>query len=63
VIAARDALAAMHLDGISDLVPTWRSLTVHFDPLRIDREHIVGTTLHASRASRCPKSRRWRHGG
>jgi len=38
VMATRDALAAMNLDGIVDVVPTWRSLTVHFDPLRLDRE-------------------------
>ena len=38
VIAARDALAALKLDGISDMVPTWRSLTVHFDSLQLDRE-------------------------
>lgn len=44
VIAARDALAALKLDGISDMVPTWRSLTVHFDPLRLDRE-LLGTHL------------------
>ena len=38
VMAARDALAALKLEGISDLVPTYRSLTVHFDPLQLDRD-------------------------
>ncbi|MBI5792870.1 MAG: 5-oxoprolinase subunit PxpB [Rhodocyclales bacterium] len=50
VIAARDALAAMLLDGISDLVPTWRSLTVHFDPLRIDRNALSAQLLQAAQA-------------
>lgn len=41
VMAARDALAADRLDGITDVVPTWRSLTVHFDPLRLDRQRLA----------------------
>ncbi len=40
VMAARDALQALKLDGISDMVPTWRSLTVHFDPLRLPHEQL-----------------------
>jgi inhibitor of KinA len=50
VIAARDALAAMKLAGISDVVPTWRSLTVHFDPLRLDRELLGAQLLHCAEA-------------
>ncbi|MBK9021667.1 MAG: 5-oxoprolinase subunit PxpB [Sulfuritalea sp.] len=51
VIAARDTLAAMHLDGISDLVPTWRSLTVHFDPLRLNRELLSAHLLQAAQVA------------
>jgi KipI family sensor histidine kinase inhibitor len=47
VMAARDALAADTFPGITDLVPTYRSLTVHFDPLRIDRAALV-ERLHAA---------------
>lgn len=50
VIAARDALAAMKLAGIGDVVPTWRSLTVHFDPLRLDRELLGERLLQCARA-------------
>lgn len=50
VMAARDALAADTLPGITDLVPTYRSLTVHFDPPRIDRAALV-ERLHAAAAS------------
>ena len=50
VMAARDALAGLKLDGISDMVPTWRSLTVHFDPLRLDREILAARLLEAAQA-------------
>lgn len=50
VMAARDALAAMKLDGISDVVPTYRSLTVHFDPLLLDREVLTVHLLEAAQA-------------
>lgn len=46
VMAVRDAVAAAQLDGIADIVPTYRSLTVHFDPLVIDRAALIGQ-LHA----------------
>lgn len=47
VMAARDTLAALKLDGIGDVVPTYRSLTVHFDPLRLDRELLGRRLLEA----------------
>ena len=50
VMAARDALAAMKLEGISDVVPTYRSLTVHFDPLLLDREVLTSRLLEAAQA-------------
>ena len=51
VMAARDALAALQLDGISDVVPTYRSLTVHFDPLRLDRDRLTQGLLEAAQAT------------
>ena len=50
VMAARDALAARHLVGISDVVPTWRSLTVHFDPLQLDRDHLAACLMQSADA-------------
>lgn len=50
VIAARDALAALRLDGIGDVVPTWRSLTVHFDPLQLDRQQLSEQLLECALA-------------
>ena len=62
VIAARDALAALRLEGISDVVPTWRSLTVHFDPLQLDRERLAGHLLEcaAAGAQKSALATRWR---
>ncbi len=50
VMAARDALCALKLAGISDVVPTYRSLTVHFDPLHLDREILARSLLQAAQA-------------
>ena len=62
VVAARDALAALKLDGISDVVPTYRSLTVHFDPLRLDRGALARHLLDAAQTPRHESARatRWR---
>jgi KipI family sensor histidine kinase inhibitor len=48
VMAARDALQALGLDGITDIVPTWRSLAVHFDPLRLSHEALRQALLQAA---------------
>lgn len=48
VMAAREALAALQLEGISDLVPTYRSLTVHFDPQQLDRDALGRVLLQAA---------------
>jgi len=50
VMAARDAVCCLRLDGISDVVPTYRSLTVHFDPLRLDRTTLVEQLLEIALA-------------
>jgi len=63
VMAARAALA--RLPGITDLVPTYRSLTVHFDPLATDHEAVrrelaraaatdAAATIHGSRTWEVP---------
>ena len=50
VMAARDCVAAAGLDGITDIVPTYRSLTVHFDPLRVDRAGLAACLISAAEA-------------
>lgn len=48
VLAARDALGA--LPGISDVVPSYRSLTVHFDPAILARDELAAKLLQAADA-------------
>ena len=48
VMAARNALG--NLPGVVDLVPTYRSLTVHFDPQRLPREELEARLLQAAKA-------------
>lgn len=51
VMAARNALLGLPgLTGITDVVPAYRSLTVHFDPLRLDREALAQALLDAAEA-------------
>lgn len=49
VLASRDALGKLR--GITDVVPTYRSLTVHFDPAIVDREEVVAKLTHAAESS------------
>jgi len=50
VMAARNAVSGLGLEGISDVVPTYRSLTVHFDPLRLDRDSLIERLLEIALA-------------
>ncbi len=49
-IALADALQAGDLTGIRDIVPTYRSVAVYFDPLRTDYEALLAfVETHANR--------------
>jgi KipI family sensor histidine kinase inhibitor len=50
-MASRAALADMKLGGITDLVPTYRSLTVHFDPMRLEPQALSKCLLQAAQAA------------
>ena len=41
VLALDAAVNAAHIDGVTETVPTYRSLMVHYDPVRLTREAIV----------------------
>ncbi|PZO02233.1 MAG: allophanate hydrolase [Hyphomicrobiales bacterium] len=41
VLALDAALAADPPDGLRELVPTYRSLMIHYDPLRLDRARLI----------------------
>lgn len=60
VMAARDALPDR--PGITDVVPAYRSLTVHFDPRQLDAGTLRGELLRlASRQASAPAARPGRH--
>ncbi len=64
VMALAGAVAAMAEPAVSDLVPTFRSLTVHFDPLRADGVALGRRLLEAATAppagTAAESGRRWR---
>ena len=41
VVALDHALCSLQLDGVQECVPTYRSLLVVFDPLRISRDDLI----------------------
>jgi len=59
--ALADALDAARIAGVRDIVPTFRSVAVYFDPLKTDGaalvdaiEHVVGQTSASPRVNRSP---------
>jgi inhibitor of KinA len=42
VIALAEALESLSSQGVRDIVPAYRTVTVFFDPLRVDYEALVG---------------------
>src|SRR5215813_13874898 len=62
VLALDRALTAAKVEGITETVPTYRSLLVHYDPVQIGFDALGETLLVlASRpAPASTKSRRWR---
>jgi KipI family sensor histidine kinase inhibitor len=62
VLALDKALAAAAVEGVTETVPTYRSLLVHYDPVRIDFETLGGRLLALAEMPVPPagKARRWR---
>ena len=57
VTALAEALRGAAIDGVIDLVPTFRSLMIHYDPLRVGhmalRDHVTaGLSVSGTRAAR-----------
>jgi len=61
VLALDEALAGLALDGIGETVPTYRSLMIHYDPLRLDRETLVAAIRTIEAAPHRPRApaNRW----
>lgn len=62
VLALDRALAATPIEGVSETVPTYRSLLVHYDPVQIDFESLGRRLTMLAQAPSPPaaKARRWR---
>lgn len=61
VLALDRALAAALPPGVREIVPTFRSLMIHYDPLVIDRARLIERVRAAGRAARsaAAPSARW----
>jgi 5-oxoprolinase (ATP-hydrolysing) subunit B len=62
VLALDKAVAAAAIEGVTETIPTYRSLLVHYDPERIDFA-ALGAKLRAMAQAPLPpagKARRWR---
>ena len=55
-LALADAIAAAHVAGVRDVVPTFRSVTVYFDPLRTDYDALVALVETAAARPAPPAS-------
>src|SRR5258708_19244832 len=62
VLALDRILARDPVSGVTETVPTYRSLLVHYDPLQIDFDALSGKLVTLARLPVPPvtKARRWR---
>jgi 5-oxoprolinase (ATP-hydrolysing) subunit B len=62
VLALDRALTEAPIAGVSETVPTYRSLLVHYDPCRVDFETLGAQLVERARVPTPPttKTRRWR---
>lgn len=61
VLALEDALSSDRPDGIAEMVPTYRSLMIHYDPLILDRDTLADRILSLTGGSpqRASAPARW----
>ncbi|MBV8924486.1 MAG: 5-oxoprolinase subunit PxpB, partial [Bradyrhizobium sp.] len=62
VLALDRVLGEAPIEGVTETVPTYRSLLVHYDPLRIDFDHLGQRLMTLAQAPSPPaaRTRRWR---
>jgi 5-oxoprolinase (ATP-hydrolysing) subunit B len=62
VLALDKSVAAASIEGVTETVPTYRSLLVHYDPERVDFEALGAKLLALAQAPlpQSGKARRWR---
>jgi inhibitor of KinA len=60
VIALDDALASAGIQGIEEVMPTYKSLVIHYDPLLLERNELVShVRALLARPNGAKASRRW----
>ena len=62
VLALDGAMAETPVEGVTETVPTYRSLLVHYDPVRTSFDELGGQILTRAQlpVPATTKSRRWR---
>jgi inhibitor of KinA len=61
VLALDAAIAAAHLDGVTETVPSYRSLMIHFNPRRVATPALIEVISHLDCASaQRPRVKHWR---
>src|SRR4051812_47366133 len=60
VLALDRALADAAIDGVTETVPTYRSLLVHYDPVRIGFDELGERLTALARLPAPPTTRTWR---
>jgi KipI family sensor histidine kinase inhibitor len=57
VLALDAALRANPAAGLRECVPTYRSLMIHYDPLQVDRDTLIGIARDASLLASAPSAK------
>jgi inhibitor of KinA len=55
-IACAEAIQAMNMPGIRDVVPTYRSVAIYFDPLRTDGDALLERIAHEAEHAVVPEA-------
>jgi inhibitor of KinA len=53
-IACADAIQAVNMPGVRDVVPTYRSVAIYFDPLRTDSDALLERIAHEAEHAVAP---------
>src|SRR5262249_11889101 len=53
-IACAEAIQAVNIPGVRDVVPTYRSVAIYFDPLRTDSDALVERITHEAEHAAAP---------
>ena len=55
-IACADAIQAVNMPGVRDVVPTYRSVAIYFDPLRTDSDALMQRIAHEAEHTSTPET-------